>query len=73
MFYVWHPKNQIDLKTIHEVNNIIETKNQTDLKTIHEVIIETQQELANVKKQLKQDKNTCLIMRMEHPRAWEIR
>ena len=29
-------------------------------------------ELANVKKQLKHGKHTCLIMRMEHPRAYEI-
>ena len=35
-------------------------------------VIETQ-ELANVKKKLKQGKHTCLIMRMEHPRAYEIR
>ena len=30
-------------------------------------------ELANVRKQLKGGKHTCLIMRMEHPRAYEIR
>ena len=29
-------------------------------------------ELTNVKKKLKQYKHTCLIMRMEHPRAYEI-
>ena len=46
-------------------------KNRTDLNTIHEendVI-----ELARVKAQLKRDKHTCLIMRMEHLRAYEIR
>ena len=35
-------------------------------------VIEMQEELVNVKKQLKQGKHTCLIMRMEHPRAYEI-
>ena len=47
-------------------------KNRTDLNVIHEEndVIE---ELANVKNQLKQGKHTCLIMRMEHPRAYEIR
>ena len=48
-------------------------KNRTDLNTIHEEndVIETQ-ELANVKKKLKQGKHTCLIMRMEHPRAYRV-
>ena len=49
-------------------------KNRPDLNTIHEEneVIETE-ELARVKKQLKWGKHTCLIMRMEHPRAYEIR
>ena len=44
------------------------------MNTIHEEndVIETPEELANVKKQLKQGKHTCLIIRMEHPRAYEI-
>ena len=48
-------------------------KNRTDLNTIHEEndIIE-KGELANVKEKLKWGKHTCLIMRMEHPRAYEI-
>ena len=48
-------------------------KNRTDLNTIHEEndVIETG-ELARVKEKLKQGKHTCLIMRMEHPRAYEI-
>ena len=48
-------------------------KNRTDLNIIHEEndVIETE-ELANVKKQLKQGKHTCLIMRMEHPRAYRV-
>ena len=56
MLYVWYPKNRTDLNTIHEENNTIETL----------------EELANVKKQLKLGKYTCLILRMEHPRAYEI-
>ena len=49
-------------------------KNRMDLNIIHEEndVIETE-ELANIKKQLKQGKHTCLIMKMEHPRAYEIR
>ena len=48
-------------------------ENGTDLNTTHEEndVIETG-ELARVKAQLKQGKHTCLIMRMEHPRAYEI-
>ena len=48
-------------------------KNRTDLNTIHEEndVIEMV-ELANVKEKLKQGKHTCLIMRMEHPRACKI-
>ena len=57
MLYVWYPKNQTDLNVIHEENDVIGTS----------------EELANVKKQLKQGKHTCLIMRMKHPRAYEIR
>ena len=49
-------------------------KNRTDLNIIHEendVIFP--EELARVKSQLKLGKHTCLIMRMEHPRAYMIR
>ena len=48
-------------------------KNRTDLNTIHEEndVIETG-ELARVKAQLKLGKHPCLIMRMEHPRAYMI-
>ena len=47
-------------------------KNRTDLNTIHEEndVIEMGK-LARVKAQLKWGKHTCLIMRMEHPRAYE--
>ena len=55
MLYVWYPKNQTDLNTIHEENDVIETG-----------------KLARVKAQLKWGKLTCLIMRMEHPRAYMI-
>ena len=49
-------------------------KNRTDLNTIHEEndVIEMG-ELVNVKEKLKRGKHTCLIMRMEHPRAYQIR
>ena len=49
-------------------------KNRTDLNVIHEEndAIE-KEELARVKAQLKRGKHTCLIMRMEHPRDYEIR
>ena len=48
-------------------------KNRTDLNTIQEEndVIETG-ELARVKVQLIRGKHTCLIMRMEHPRAYKI-
>ena len=48
-------------------------KNRTDLNTIHEEndVIETG-ELARVKAELKRGEHTCLIMRMEHPRAYII-
>ena len=48
-------------------------KNRTDLNTIHEEndVIEMG-ELVNVKEKQKWGKHTCLIMRMEHPRAYEI-
>ena len=49
-------------------------KNRTDINVIHEEndVIETG-ELARVKAQLKRGKHTCLVMRMEHPRAYKIR
>ena len=48
-------------------------KNRMDLNTIHEENdITGSKELARVKAQLKQGKHTCLIMRMEHPRAYMI-
>ena len=48
-------------------------KNRTDLDTIHEEndVIEMGG-LARVKAELKWGKHTCLIMRMEHPRAYII-
>ena len=45
-------------------------KNRTDLNTIHEE--NENGELATVKAQLKWGKHTCLIMRMEHPRAYQV-
>ena len=48
-------------------------KNRMDLNTIHEEndVIEMV-ELARVKAQLKWGKHTCLIMRMEHPRVYQV-
>ena len=49
-------------------------KNRTDLNTIYEEYdIIGPGELVNVKEVLKRGKHTCLIMRMEHPRAYMIR
>ena len=49
-------------------------KNRTDLNTIHEENdVIGLEELARVKAQLKREKHTCLIMRMEHPRDYMIR
>ena len=49
-------------------------KDRTDLNVIHEEndVIEMQEELANVKKQPKWGKHTCSIMRIEHPRAYQV-
>ena len=48
-------------------------KNRTDLNTIHEENdVIGLEELARVKAQLKREKHTFLIMRMEHPRAYMI-
>ena len=49
-------------------------KNRMDLNTIHEENdVIGLEEFTRVKAQLKQGKHTCLIMRMEHPRAYKIR
>ena len=48
-------------------------KNRMDLNTIHEENdVIGPEELARVKAELKWGKHTCLIMRMEHPRAYMI-
>ena len=45
----------------------------TDLNTIHvENNVIEMEELARVKAQLKQGKHTCLTMRMEHPKAYQV-
>ena len=49
------------------------SKNRVDLNTIHkENDVIGPEELASVQAQLEQGKHTCLIMRMEHPRAYMI-
>ena len=48
-------------------------RNRTDLNAIHEENdVIGPEVLARVKAQLKRGKHTCLIMRMEHPRAYKI-
>ena len=48
-------------------------KSRTDLNTVHkENDVIGPEELARVKAQLKWGKHSCLIMRMEHPRAYMI-
>ena len=48
-------------------------KNRTDLNSIHkENNVIGPEELDRVKAELKWGKHTCLIMRMEHPRAYTI-
>ena len=57
MLYAWHLKKGGDWDTIHRENNVIETT----------------EEVASVKKKLRQGKHTCLVMKMEHLRAYKIR
>ena len=57
MLYVWYLKKRGDWDTIHEENDVIEMS----------------EELASVKKKLIWGKHTCLVMRTEHPRVYEIR
>ena len=54
MLYIWYPKKQGDWDAIHEENDAIKMP----------------EDLVSVKKQLKQGKHTCLVMRTEHPRAY---
>ena len=56
MLYVWYPRKRGDWDTIHEENDVIEMP----------------KEPASVKKQLKWGKHTCLAIRTEHLRAYEI-
>ena len=56
MLYVWYQKKQGDWGTIHKENDVNKMR----------------EELSNIKKQLKQGKHTCLVMRTEHLRAYEI-
>ena len=56
MLYVWYPKNRTEWNAIHKENDVIETP----------------EELMDVKRKLKQGKHTCLIMRMEHPRDYQV-
>ena len=53
MPYLWFQKKRGDWDNIHEENDVIERT----------------EKLANVKKQLKLGKHTCLVMRKEHPNS----
>ena len=56
MAYVWNPKKRGDQDTIQEENDVIEP----------------QEELTNVEKELRQGKDNCLVMRTERLIAYEI-
>ena len=56
MLYVWYPKKRRDWGTVHEENDVIKMR----------------EEVVSAKKQLKQGKHTCLLMRMEYPKDYEI-
>ena len=56
MLYVWYPKMRRDWGIVHEENDVIKMR----------------EEVVSAKKQLKQGKHTCLLMRMEYPRDYEI-
>ena len=56
MLYMWYPKDRNDLKTINEENDVIEST----------------EEMTEVKKKLKNHKHACLVMRIEHSRGYEV-
>ena len=56
MLYVWYPKKQGDWDMIHKENDIIEML----------------EKVAGTKENLRQGKYTCLVMRTEHLRVYEI-
>ena len=56
MLYVWYPKDRKDLNVIHDENDVIKTD----------------EELLNVKNQLKQGKHMCLVIRLEFPRKYVV-
>ena len=43
-----------------------------DWDTIQEENVEMPGEVASANKKLRQGKHTCLVIRMEHPRAYEV-
>ena len=53
--YVWYLKKQGDWDAIHKKNDVFKMP----------------EEVARAKKQLKQGKHTCLVIRLEHPRAYD--
>ena len=56
MLYIWYPKKQGDWDINHKKSDVIEMPG----------------EVASTEKKVRQGKHTCLVMRTEHPRAYEI-
>ena len=56
MVYVFLPKDRNDLMKIHEENDVIESN----------------EDLASLKKKLKNEKHTSLVMGIEYPRSYRI-
>ena len=56
MLYVWYLKKRGNWDTIHEENDIIKMPEEKE----------------SAKKKLKKGKHTCLVMRTEHPRAYNV-
>ena len=54
--HTWHSNRRADWDTIYEENDFIKTP----------------EEVVSVKKKLRQGKQTCLVMRMEHLRAYKV-
>lgn len=56
MLYIWYPKDRKDLILINDENDVIESNN----------------ELSEIKNKLKSSKHACLTLRMEYPRSYEV-
>ena len=47
-------------------------KDRNDLNTIHQENDVLKHKKTHVKKKLKEEKHTCLVMRIEHPRTYKV-